>query len=254
MLLWTTDQFGEPGRYVRVMSEWQRNTYTGEQTSTAEKTVNVIPGLSGLLKVSDRGATEQQWESVEEEDREAAKLRLSMPQNVRDMLKERYRLNRLGAERLDEQDRSRLSILNSWYGSVYEPAREGIKLQDTADKRKALQDATEDVHQNMTNRSRPLPVQVLGGLAERLTEPRPKKKVGERMDAYEARKAEHDKNLDLAIEALQSTGSIDYATLRDALKARFKAQGHSITTQDEHGNDTAYGARLRRIKSRIGAN
>jgi hypothetical protein len=127
MLMWQTDQLGELGRIIRVSAEWNRNITTGEETTTTEKIINSIPGLSRMVKVTDRGAVEQQWEDVAEEDRDAAAIRLSMPRHVKDLQRERYRLNRLGTGRLDPADRSRRTLLNAWYGSVYRPALENIQ-------------------------------------------------------------------------------------------------------------------------------
>ncbi len=250
MLLWTTDQFGGPGHAVRVITEWDRNNFTGEKTTTTEKVVNSTPGLSRILHVSDRGATERQYQEVEEEDREDAKLRLSMPQNVRDVQKERYRLSRLGADRLNEQQRPRLAILNAWYSSVYDPARTSIKAEDGKTDRKALEADTAAVLKNLAGESNALPESVLGPLVEKLTDPTPHKKLGEKAEKILARKKDHDDSVALAVEALRSTKA-DHVAMRRALIALQKRRGEKTTTEDEHGNATAFGLRLNRVKARL---
>jgi hypothetical protein len=124
MLLWTTDQTGIAGQTIRAAATWKQ-TQTGEPTTTAEKLVQSVPGVSSMMKISDRGAQEQRWEDVEAEDRVAAELRLKMPANVRKASQDRYRLNRLGAERLTPRERSQRAKLNQWY-SVYEAHRKAI--------------------------------------------------------------------------------------------------------------------------------
>lgn len=75
-----------------------------------------IPGLNRLLKFSDRGMTEDQWDDVSVEDAEAAEFRLGLPDEVKSVLKDRYRLNRLGPEKLDAGDIGRLAVLDDFYG------------------------------------------------------------------------------------------------------------------------------------------
>jgi hypothetical protein len=129
MLLWTTDQGGELGRYIRIAAEWERNTATGEKTTTFEKTVTSVPGLSRLLKVSDRGETERMWADVDEEREATARAKMSMPQAWRDLVKERYRLNTLGDERLKPAQRARRKHLNAWYTQTYLPRRKATATQ-----------------------------------------------------------------------------------------------------------------------------
>lgn len=139
MLLWQTDQLGVAGAPIRVLAEWERNAATGEETTTTEKIVNSTPGLSRLLKVSDRGSTESQWEDVSEEDAKAAAIRLAMPQNVRDLQRERYRLNRLGDDRIEKKDQARKSLLNAWFGGVYREALDEIRAAvESGDEAKAV--------------------------------------------------------------------------------------------------------------------
>ena len=97
MLYWQLDQMGEPGHYLRVFLEGGK-TESGVQKTTAEKTIESVPGLGAMVKWSDRGKMEDEWQSVDEQDKQRALLRLSMPQNARDANVEKYRLDRLGAE------------------------------------------------------------------------------------------------------------------------------------------------------------
>jgi hypothetical protein len=125
MLLWTSDKLGQVGQYLRVVAEWHKNTDTGEVTGTFEKIVKAAPRISALAKVSDRGETEQMWETFEREDAEAAKIKLSMSDRLRSASKDRYRLNRLRCA-LSPVDERRRQRLNSWSGD-YLDYRERIQ-------------------------------------------------------------------------------------------------------------------------------
>lgn len=119
MLLWQTDQLGAPGGVIRAIAEWDKDTTTGQKKTTTEKIIGPIPGISRLLKVSDRGASEESWKQVDAEDKEKAELRLAMPENARRLNAERYRLNRLGDDKLSFEDKQRRAQINKWYSEIY---------------------------------------------------------------------------------------------------------------------------------------
>jgi hypothetical protein len=127
MLLWTTDQFGVLGQTIRYVAEWNKDTTTGDPTTTTEKIINAVPGMSRMVRVNNRGADEDDWKAVDEEERKSAELRLNMPDNARGLTKERSRLNRLGEERLSPKEKERREAVNRWFSKTYKPALDDIK-------------------------------------------------------------------------------------------------------------------------------
>ncbi|HEV2295824.1 MAG TPA: hypothetical protein VGR35_18390 [Tepidisphaeraceae bacterium] len=152
MLLWTTDQLGAPGQYVRAAVEWKKQE-KGGRTTTTEKILSATPGVSRLVKVSDRGAKESAWDDVMDEDRERAMSRLSQPEEVRSLGEERSRLNRLGDERLNPEERGRRVALNSWF-ATHQKLRKALEAQEQAGL-KTDADRTREQMKNTTDRLSP---------------------------------------------------------------------------------------------------
>lgn len=118
MIQWNLDQFG----VVSNTLDWVIG-HPGDQSARGaiEKIVGSVPGLSRVLRFSNRGLSEDDWADVEMEDAEAARLRLSLSDPVRRLVKERYRLNRIGVERLELTDVERRQVLNLFYTKAYLP-------------------------------------------------------------------------------------------------------------------------------------
>lgn len=121
MASWTANQFG----IASTVLHW----FVGEpgrkaELTTTERIVGSIPGVERLLKISDRGLDEKQWEEVDLEDRERARFKLDLPKSTRRLTSERYRLQRLRSALEADfkgKDAARLELLNAWYRDAYLP-------------------------------------------------------------------------------------------------------------------------------------
>ncbi|HWE97601.1 MAG TPA: hypothetical protein VG269_26835 [Tepidisphaeraceae bacterium] len=127
MLSWTGNQFGQ----ASVLAHWLigKSEGLGERETTGEKVVGSVPGLSRFLKTSDRGIREKEELDHTVEDAEAARFRLSLPDEVRNLVRERYRLE-LEKENISDDDRERRAELSHWYGSTYLRLTKEIKAAE----------------------------------------------------------------------------------------------------------------------------
>lgn len=91
---------------------------------------------------------------------------------------------------------------------------------------------------------------LLGRLAYQASEPPPKRKLGEKIDAFEGRKTAYRDELSRANETLNAIGATDPAELRRAIMAEQKRRGLPTATLDSQSNPTAFGLRLHKITSR----
>lgn len=123
MLAWTGRQFGA----ASDLGMWLLGDDGESPATQTEATIESIPGLNRLLKISDRGISERRWNEIEAEERKRAAIKVAMPEKVRDALSERYRLNRFGEERLTEPEKQRRLDLNAWYRDSYLPGLRGLE-------------------------------------------------------------------------------------------------------------------------------
>lgn len=127
MLRWTANQ----GGVLSVMSHAVIGDPGKLATETVkQKVVASVPGLDRVFKTSNRGLYEDAWADLEMEDAERARLRLNLDDLTRSFVKERYRLNRMGPERLNEQDAERRAMLNLFYKANYVELTEVIEYAD----------------------------------------------------------------------------------------------------------------------------
>ena len=81
-----------------------------------------FPGVSRLIRITDRGLDETLWAETEADEQEQAVFQLDLPKQVRRLNVKRFLFNKkvlrekLTPEQLDEKDR-----LNAWYSNAYEP-------------------------------------------------------------------------------------------------------------------------------------
>ena len=135
MLAWTVNKFGVLSTAAYPFTgPLVGQPFGGEQgeDSTVEVAVRSVPGINRLLRISDRGLSEQEWADLENEERERARFRLELPREVRRLTSERYRLQRRPDQKLGDADRKRLGKLNGWYNEVYLPTTRGIRLAQEA--------------------------------------------------------------------------------------------------------------------------
>jgi hypothetical protein len=106
---WSMGEFGIASDALRFL------TTTLDPDATPGEMLTGVPGLSALVKISDRGLEEpRDWE-VERQDQQRAKLRADLSRDARRLLGERARLNRAGLERLNARERGRRREINAWY-------------------------------------------------------------------------------------------------------------------------------------------
>ncbi len=113
MIQWTADQFGIVSDILDVVPY-----FGGSEESQSPRWAN-IPGISSFVRRSDRGVDQERWSLEEVEYQEAARFRLSLPDNVKPLLQERNRLQRFGTGReqsdLSVEERRRRNQLNAYY-------------------------------------------------------------------------------------------------------------------------------------------
>lgn len=135
MARWTLDQFGIASIMANPIVESVFGPRPGESKQTTLQTViSTIPGLNRMLKMSDKGLSEQQTAELNLEDQEKARFALDLPQDARNLVRERYRLNRLGDDKLTQQERQRRAQVNDFYNGAYLPlTKEMWELQQLKD-------------------------------------------------------------------------------------------------------------------------
>jgi hypothetical protein len=146
MIRWTMDQFGVASTIAHGFIGKPGNP---AQETYAEKIIGSLPGIERIVRMSNRGMQEDAWAEVREEEGESARRRLKLDKVTRRMVRDRYRLSRLGEERLSQTDNTKRLLLNEHY-KIYLVVTQGIKAaeerkdQKEADRlRKVLEDTSE---------------------------------------------------------------------------------------------------------------
>lgn len=136
MLSWTAGQYGVAGELTGlVLGQPLGTAYeSGEQTWT--ETALSAPGLRRLIRITDRGLSEQQWVDVEAEDTARAELKLSLPSEARSLTRERAKLNRLGDTRLTKDEQKKRATINAWFSGYYTPQTRSIEKYESTGKQK----------------------------------------------------------------------------------------------------------------------
>jgi hypothetical protein len=117
--------------------------------STAERIISHIPGVSRVLRVSDRGLTEERWWELDWEARERARIRADLPEEVRKAVRRRSSLNRLGEERLNDAELAERAQLNGWYRTYYQTITRDMELARDAKNRDAYRDAVRRIRESL---------------------------------------------------------------------------------------------------------
>jgi hypothetical protein len=148
MLRYTLGQFGIVSQ---VLGRW---TYGGPQlpgeAATGEELLRSIPGLSTLIKISDRGLDEERWWELDIEAQLRAQLRADLPGPVRDAVSERGRLNRFGDDRLEQSERTRRRELNAWYRLRYLPLTAEMEAAREGDNDEAYRAAAQTLERSLS--------------------------------------------------------------------------------------------------------
>jgi hypothetical protein len=91
----------------------------------------------------------------------------------------------------------------------------------------------------------------VGRLIYQATEPPPRRKLGEKTADYQRRVSEHKAITERASQTLAAAGATDHGELRKALVKEQRRRGLPASTIDKSGNQSAFGKKLQRVKSRI---
>jgi hypothetical protein len=101
--------------------------YDPRANTTLEISLNAIPGLGRVLKVSDYGLLEAQEAGETEERQEGAILRNSLPDDVAKLRRSYYWLARLGRDARSEEQERRFLELQLWHNAIYRPAEQAAR-------------------------------------------------------------------------------------------------------------------------------
>jgi hypothetical protein len=153
MMAWTVDKFGVVSTIVHpIAGPLLGRPYGVGNESTTEVIASSIPGLSRLVRVSDKGLSEEEWLEIENEDREKARFRLGLPTETRRLTVERYRMMRqtTAGKDLSAVEIERKAIVDHWYSAYYLPLVEEIKNKEAegesaAREREALSKISDEV-------------------------------------------------------------------------------------------------------------
>jgi len=101
--------------------------YDPRANTTLEISLNAVPGLGRVLKVSDYGLLEAQEAGETEERQEGAILRNSLPDDVAKLRRSYYWLARLGRDGRSEEQERRFLELQLWHNAIYRPAEQAAR-------------------------------------------------------------------------------------------------------------------------------
>ena len=128
---------GEFGVLSQLGGHWLYASPEEGETVPGEVPMRAIPGLSSIIKISDRGLNESRYWEIDWETQDRARLRLDLTQDVRKRTRKRNRLNRFGVERLSRREEIERDRLNRWYRRFYMPQTE--RMQEMKDRMKDAQ-------------------------------------------------------------------------------------------------------------------
>jgi hypothetical protein len=136
MLSWTVDKFGVVSAFSHaVTGPLVGSPFEPGEESTIETKVRSVPGLSRLVRISDRGVDEQRWAEIENADAERARFKLGLDPVSQRLTGERHRLNRQSTlKQLDVDEEARRALVNEWYGNSYLPLTENIRDAEDANR------------------------------------------------------------------------------------------------------------------------
>jgi hypothetical protein len=98
---------GEFGIISQLTGRFTYGSPLEGEAAPGEQFIRSVPGLSSLIKITDRGLREGQYWELDWDAREGAQRRMDLQREVRSALSERNRLNALGEARLDVEQEER---------------------------------------------------------------------------------------------------------------------------------------------------
>ena len=139
MISWGINKFGVVSIFTHFLhGPVFGETFGYEDESTRETTLRSLPGIQAMVRISDRGVSEKEWELISHDDREMARAKLKMPANARRLNSEKYRLNKAksSAARNDrpwpDEREDRRKRLQWWASKYYNPIQEAVSEADVA--------------------------------------------------------------------------------------------------------------------------
>lgn len=109
-----------------------------------------IPGISRMIKVSDRGLSEQADRELALEQQARAQVKADVSRTVWRATGRRNHLNRLGVERLDDEDKALRDRLNAWYRDYYLPRLDEMERARDAGDDALYEDAKKRLEASIT--------------------------------------------------------------------------------------------------------
>ena len=126
MLTWQLNQFGVASIIAHPAIQTLGAGNASKQGPTS-MLIDSIPGINRFFRESDSGVREDQEQGERMEDEERARFRLSLPDEARDLVRERYQLDRLfRSGPMSVADQQRRSQVDSFYSQAYLPLTKGI--------------------------------------------------------------------------------------------------------------------------------
>ena len=134
---------GEFGVVSQILGHWTYASPDEGEAAPGEELLRAIPGLSSLVKISDRGLNESRFWEEDWDQRERARLRMDLSLEVRRATASRSQLNRFPRERQTDDEARRRELLNAWYRSYYLPLTAEMERARDANERQAYEQARE---------------------------------------------------------------------------------------------------------------
>ena len=170
MLKYSLGDFGVASAAVDWLATlWGSGLQQGQPTEKtgAEWVIAHVPVVSSLVRVSDRGLTEERWWELDWENQQRARLRADLPNEVRRAVRKRNQLNRFGEDRLSDPERVERDKLNGWYRTYYLPITRDMEIFREAKNRDAYRDAIRRLDESLA-----APAAGVGGLRRGPQRPR----------------------------------------------------------------------------------
>lgn len=153
---WTAQQLGVISQGMTFVNP--EILYAGairdEDRSFLESNMRRVPGLSTLIKASDRGLHESMYWEIDAERQARAKLKTRYSPEVDAALSERNRLNQFGEERLEPYEAERRRELNAWYRRYYLPLSQLALEADEAGNDAGRDRAIDEMHDGLVTPGR----------------------------------------------------------------------------------------------------
>lgn len=113
MAQWQLNQFGVVSMLLHPVIGYGKGG--SESETTVQTAVQSVPGINRFFKASDQGAREEEAEQQAVKDAEDARFRLGLPDNVRHLVGERFRLHLVSLDQLDAEKQDRRARLDNFY-------------------------------------------------------------------------------------------------------------------------------------------